>query len=89
MEMLRLRMKPREIAAALGKRSRTVQNKIQYITNSRRVIHAEPTNRVWAPPHILEERDRRMKAERDITAEFFGDPRPGQSALDKKQGAYA
>lgn len=89
MEMVRQRMKPREIAEVLGKRTRTVQNKIQYVTNVRRVLYAEPTDRVWTPPHLLEDRDRRMKAERDITAEFFGDPRPGQSALDKKQGAFA
>lgn len=36
---------------------------------------------------LLQDRDRRYHAQRTITAEFFGDPRPGQSALDKRAGA--
>ena len=49
--------------------------------NSRRVVRnesvREPTRESWA------DRDRRFHAPRTITAERFGDPRPGQSALDK------
>ena len=38
------------------------------------------------PQDILWERDRRMSLpHRDLTAELFGDPKPGYSALDKKQ----
>lgn len=39
---------------------------------------SEPSAQAW------EDRDRRFCAPRSLTAEFFGDPRPGQSALDKR-----
>ena len=38
---------------------------------------------------ILEERDRRLSIPyRDFTSQFMGDPRPGCSALDKKQKVF-
>ena len=40
-----------------------------------------------APAEILEERERREAIKYEsYTAEFFGDPKPGYSALDKKRG---
>lgn len=33
---------------------------------------------------VLEERDRALSAERDLTAMLCGDPLPGRSALDKR-----
>ncbi len=87
--MMRQRMKPREIAAAIGKSSRAVHNKINYVRNPRHAAQIDTDTRVWAPPHLLEDRDRRMMAERSITAFILGDPAPVQSALDKKQGAFA
>jgi hypothetical protein len=47
----------------------------------RNVSTREPT------AHAMAERERRMNAPRSITAEFFGDPRAGQSALDKRESA--
>lgn len=41
--------------------------------------------RVWAPPEVLAERDRRLSADYEsFTAEFMGDPRRGYSALAKR-----
>ena len=38
-----------------------------------------------APASVLEERKARQAAEyRDLTSEFFGDPRPGYSQLDRR-----
>ena len=38
-----------------------------------------------APARVLEERKSRQAAEyRDLTSEFFGDPRPGYSQLDRR-----
>lgn len=87
--LLRQRKKPGEIAIILGKRTRSVHNKINYIRNPRQVAEIDMQTRVWAPPHLFEDRDRRERAERDITSAFFGDPPKGWSALDKKQGAFA
>lgn len=81
--------KARQIAHFMGKELQPVYSKIQQMRQPGRQLHIELDPRVYVPEHIKEDRDRRMRAERDITAEFFGDPVPGQSALDKKQGAYA
>ena len=41
-----------------------------------------------APARVLEERKARQAAEyRDLTSEFFGDPRPGYSQLDRRDTA--
>ena len=88
-EMLRQRVRPREIAKALGKKLRAVHNKIQYRREIRNVSHVDTAARIYVPPHVFEERDRRIYALRDLTALLCGDPAPGQSALDKKQGAFA
>ena len=48
-----------------------------------------PTRAVeHAPAFVFEERKARQAADyRDLTSEFFGDPRPGYSQLDRKGGA--
>lgn len=38
-----------------------------------------------APPELFVERARRQMAQRDLTGEFFGDPPPGYSALDRRE----
>lgn len=41
---------------------------------------------VRCPGDLLTERDRRLSIpHRDFTSQFFGDPRPGYSALDKRK----
>jgi hypothetical protein len=81
--------KPRQIANCMGLSIKVVYSKLQYLRQVGRQIHIHRESRVAIPPERLIDRDRRLAAERDITSEFFGDPRPGQSALDKKQGEYA
>lgn len=41
--------------------------------------------KIHVPMHLVEERDRRYAAERDLTAMFFGDPPFSQSALGKRE----
>jgi hypothetical protein len=81
--------RPRQIALHMGKELKVIYSKIQQMRSPGREIHIPSAPRVAVPEHLLIERDRRLTADRDITAEFFGDPRPGQSALDKKMGEYA
>jgi hypothetical protein len=73
----------------MGKTRSAVDSKIQSMRMEETRIHLERVPRVSVPEHCLEDRDRRLSAERSLTAEFFGDPAPGQSALDKRQGVYA
>lgn len=80
---------PTQIASFMGKTRRAVDSKIQSMRMDQTRIHLERVPRIEVPLRCLEDRDRRMNAERSLTAEFFGDPAPGQSALDKRQGAYA
>lgn len=78
-----------EIARTLGRTRSMVHSKIYYDERPQRRVHIEMIPRVFVPPDREADRVRRMAAERDLTGEFFGDPAPGQSALDKKQGAFA
>lgn len=71
-----------EIAAQMNKTKKVVHAKIEYIN---RPVRKRADARLFIPPSRLEDRDRRMAFERNITAEFFGDPRPGQSALDQRE----
>ena len=42
----------------------------------------------YTPAIVFEERKTRQAAEyRDLTSEFFGDPRPGYSQLDRRGSA--
>ena len=81
--------KARQIASFMGKDLQVVYSKIQQLRQPGRQIHIELEPRAWVPQHVLDDRDRRERAERDLTAVLCGDPAPGQSALDKKQGALA
>ncbi len=38
------------------------------------------------PDHVIAERDRVMAAPREMSAIAFGDPLPGRSALDRRNG---
>lgn len=87
--MLEEKKTPKEIAAALGRTVSMIHSKIYYERCHIGRIRLENVSRVFVPPERAADRDRRLTAERDITSMFFGDPAPGQSALDKKQGAYA
>lgn len=81
---------PKEIAATLGRTVSMVHSMMYYERSFvTRQFKIENTPRVWVPPDREADRDRRMAAERDITSLFFGDPAPGQSALDKRQSAFA
>ncbi len=72
-----------QIAAELQMPRASVYSKVHYIAS--RKVHTELTSRVAVPTACLVDRDRRMAAERDLTAEFFGDPPPGFSALDRRE----
>lgn len=50
-----------------------------------RVLNIEGPHRAMVvPAHVITERDVRLATEpRDLTAELFGDPLPGYSALDR------
>lgn len=87
-------VKPRAIAALMGKELQAVYSKIQQLRQPGRGIDIEMEPRVWVPPHLLVDRDQRARAERDLTSLLCGDPAPGQSALDKRlsqsmQGSHA
>jgi len=75
-----------QIALQVGKTRSAVYSKMLSLTREERRVHLERVPRLSVPARCLEDRDRRLSAERDLTSEFFGDPRPGQSALDKKRG---
>lgn len=51
----------------------------------REVLTTEPRPNV--PQDVWEDAQRRNNAKMPYTAEFCGDPRPGQSALDRMQAA--
>lgn len=52
-------------------------------------VHAEPVPNVRVTPAQIADRDARMEASwrRSQTQEFFGDPPPGFSCLDRKRQA--
>lgn len=88
--MLEEKKSKREIAATLGRTVSMVHSMIYYQRcYNVRDIHLERVPRVHVPEDREEDRRRRMEAPRDLTAEFFGDPPFSQSALAKKQGAFA
>lgn len=59
--------------------------------NPRRAIRTVTSHPVLAfsrpTPEMIAEAQRRADAQRSLTAEFFGDPAPGFSALDRRQSA--
>jgi hypothetical protein len=44
----------------------------------------EASRRPVVPPEVEADRDRRLSIPRSLTAEFFGDPPKGYSALDRR-----
>lgn len=79
-----------EIAAIFGMTLGQVTSKLERMRVPQKRIHFEKnTARFFIPQRTLDDRDRRMKAERDLTAEFFGDPPPGFSALDCRGATIA
>lgn len=88
-ELLRQRVKPKDIAAIMGKTARAVYNKTQYMREPTLSIKVESALRHEPSPDLLEDRDRRMTARRSLTAYVLGDPPIGWSALDKRQEAFA
>lgn len=82
------KVSPVRIAAKMNKTRGAVNSKIQAMRMDQTRMHFERVPRIEVPQRCLDDRDRRLGAELSLTAEFFGDPRPGQSALDKKQGAF-
>jgi hypothetical protein len=80
---------PQQIASFMGKNLQSIYSKIQQLRQPGRAIQIDLEPRPPVPLHILEDRDRRMRAERDLTALLCGDPAPGQSAWDKMHGAGA
>lgn len=73
-----------QIVEALGKSRKVIYNKIEYMRRPSRLIFTDLSSRVDVPIAVLEDRERRYAAERDITAVFFGDPAKGFSALDRR-----
>jgi hypothetical protein len=47
------------------------------------------SSRFYIPDDVIEAAVRRAHANRSLTAIIFGDPAPGQSALDRRQSAEA
>jgi hypothetical protein len=61
--------------------------KRQAMTSDRRIV-PEALYTLPIPRDVLAERDYRQSLKpRSLTAAMFGDPLPGFSALDKRQGA--
>lgn len=80
----------REISIATGRPLSTCS--ARYAEESKPSIYRDyagcnrPKN---IPDEIIADARRRAIADRSITSLLFGDPAPGQSALDKRQGAFA
>jgi hypothetical protein len=79
------------IAKKLGRQKTSVENR--FVNNggafSRARMHVAEHAEGKAPDYVIAERERRIEAinRRTPTQEFFGDPPPGYSALDRKNGA--
>ena len=76
------------VDAYLGLRTGSWSNRLNYERYQRPETRAQhQVGSMRAPPEVLAERDARLAARdrRDQTAEFFGDPPPGYSALDRKR----
>ena len=84
-------LKPSAIAHLFGRNTMSVRDRVRYERVQRGEPRKNPTNYVRtetpACAQALAERDARCEASyrRSITQEFFGDPPPGWSALDKRQ----
>jgi hypothetical protein len=77
------REKNRNYAARNYKaRVRPYAGKAPGLSVSKVIVQSREAVRV--PQSVLFERDRAMLAPRSLTAQAFGDPMPGRSALDKR-----
>ncbi len=74
-----------QIVAEMNMPRKVIYSKMEYMRRPSRMVFTDLSTRVLVPLSRLQERDRRMNADRTITAELFGDPRPGQSALDRRE----
>jgi hypothetical protein len=83
------RARPNEIASALGVTEAQVSTKIALLRHIERTA-AGNTARA-TPQSVIDEREARAEAawRRNQTQEFFGDPPPGYSALDRKRSSAA
>jgi hypothetical protein len=74
----------RIVAGIMGRNRSTVGDNLRGVRGRHRVLPQEKeTARI--PPEVLADRDRRRDLQpQDYTAEFFGDPLPGYSALDRR-----
>lgn len=78
----------RLIAEELGRNRSTVRAKISYMKGSfKGRPGAGNVTPVYAPDHVMEERDRVINGQRTLTGVMFGDPLPGRSALDRRARA--
>lgn len=75
-----------EIGDELGLTGHQVQVKFGNEAYRLRLERGEPLRHFGDPsPAALADRERRLAATPSLTAHLCGDPRPGQSALDKKR----
>lgn len=78
------------IAMRLGRNSQSVRDKLRSLRGMRRRVKANPSiqtveTRIEIPHECIAERDLRSSlSPRDLTAAFFGDPKPGYSALERR-----
>lgn len=80
------RRKVIEIAVIMKRTRLSIDSKLRQMTSSPRLRTYTTSPRARTiPQDRLDDRDRRLIADRDITSVFFGDPPPGQSALDHKR----
>jgi hypothetical protein len=78
--------KPSEIAAIMGRSIPAVEAKLFRMRNyAPRVHHERASPATVVSQSALDDRNRRMMAQRSLTAQFFGDPEPGRSALDQRR----
>lgn len=87
-----------DMAEILGRTSWACRSKMHdliashpYRNGGRKSARIETCHTIVIPDHILADRDARYEASyrRTQTQEFFGDPPPGYSALDRKRQAEA
>lgn len=93
----------REFIAAFGKSKGAAESRIKWVdmdqaqrdhnrqrVNTYRCLGGSPEahSRMVVPQEVLIERERRLAAPQPAAAALLGDPRPGQSALDKARAAH-
>jgi DNA-directed RNA polymerase specialized sigma24 family protein len=77
-----------QIAEDLNLGADTCKQKYYYASNLSTERPTEHISKAARPlEHLLEDRERRQRArdQQNLTSQFFGDPPPGYSALDRRQ----